>query len=288
MKDFQLFSPTELEEALDLLTRHCGQMRILAGGTDLLIRMRDGQVQPETVLDLTRISALHFLRQDSNAIEIGPLITHTEVLCSPLLNQETPLLVQACRTIGGWQIRNRGTIGGNLCNASPAGDAVPPLYVLAAECTLASRRGRRVLPIQAFFHGPGQTALAPDELLVEIRFPSPQPTPLQFFEKIGQRKALAISKVNMAFLGWTDREGRFQKVRIALGAVAPTVVRAVRTEDYLVGKRPTADVIQAASDMIETEVEPIGDIRSTEQYRREVSGELLRLGLAKCQKEEHG
>jgi CO/xanthine dehydrogenase FAD-binding subunit len=287
MKDFQLFSPTELEEALDLLARHHGQIRVLAGGTDLLIRIRDGQVQPEAVLDLTRIPALHFSRKDGTAIEIGPLITHSDVICSPLLNQETPLLVQACRTIGGWQIRNRGTIGGNVCNASPAGDAIPPLSVLAADCTLASKRGRRILPIQAFFHGPGLTALAPDELLVQIRFPSPQPTPLQFFEKIGQRKALAISKVSIAFLGWTDRQDCFKEVRIALGAVAPTVVRAVRTEDYLVGKRPTADVIQTASAMIETEVQPIGDIRSTEQYRREVAGELLRLVLTKCQKEEH-
>jgi CO/xanthine dehydrogenase FAD-binding subunit len=287
MKDFKYLAPSTLSEALLLLAQDAGQARLLAGGTDLLVRMKDGLLEPERIIDLRRVTALGGIREDAGMIWIGAMARHSEVASSSLIQAKAPLLAEACRMIGSWQIRNLGTLAGNLVNASPAADSVPPLFTLNAEVILTNQRGERTVPVALFAEGPGRNCLGKDELLTSIRF-SPLPdTAVSFFLRAGQRRALAISKTSLAFIGiLDDRRSTWKDVRIALGAVAPTVIRAHRAETYLVGKPLNRNVLKEAAAIISEEAKPISDVRSTIEYRRLVTGNLLIQGLWPLMKEE--
>ncbi|MCR4433410.1 MAG: xanthine dehydrogenase family protein subunit M [Caldiserica bacterium] len=279
MRDFKYFRPRTLKEALSILTQE--RAKVLAGGTDLLVKMKDGLLRPESVMDISFLEELKFIREEEGMVTIGALATHSMLERSPIINTKAPHLAEASRSIGSPQIRNVATIGGNIVNASPAGDSLPPLYTLEAELLLESEKGSRIVAIEEFFTGPGQSIIEPHELLTAIRFKAPRGELLTFFQKLGQRKALAISKVSVAFLATCAADKKFlRKVRIALGAVAPTVIRAREVESFLENGSINEEMVDLAAKLCSEEARPISDIRSTLVYRKKVTGELLKRGLS--------
>jgi xanthine dehydrogenase small subunit len=265
------FRPRSLEEALDILAQSAHEMRPLAGGTDLLVRAKDGLVSRGSLFDLTGVPELRGIQESETHLWIGAGTTHTEMMRSAVVSSAAPALPAACAVIGGPQIRNRGTLGGNLANASPAADTVPPLFAADAIVELASVSARREVPIGDFFVGPGKSVLAPDELILGVRIPL-RPGVRATFLRLGQRQAQAISKVSVA-VAMTFRDGKPDHVRVALGAVGPTVLRARATEKVLLGGG--WDALQKAKDAVREEVRPIDDLRSTMAYRREMAAVLL-------------
>jgi CO/xanthine dehydrogenase FAD-binding subunit len=263
--------PRGLEEALEILTQRMGEVRGIAGGTDVLVKAKDGQVGRATLFDLTAIPDLRGIREEGDSLWIGAASTHTEMMESALVARHLPALPPACAVIGGPQIRNRGTLGGNLANASPAADTVPALYAADAVVETVSVSARREVPIADFFLGPRQTVLAPDELILGVRVPRRAGVRGTFL-RLGQRQAQAISKVSVA-IGMTFRDGRPDWVRVALGSVGPTVIRALRAEQALMGGG--WDALQKAKAAVREEVRPIDDLRSTREYRREMAAVLL-------------
>jgi carbon-monoxide dehydrogenase small subunit/xanthine dehydrogenase small subunit len=263
--------PRSLEAALELLAMHAGEVRPLAGGTDILVRARDGRQSRGALLDLTAVPELKGIEERGTDLWIGAGVTHSELMRSPLAARYAPALPEACAVIGGPQIRNRGTLGGNLANASPAADTVPALFAADAIVELVSVSDRRQVPIDKFFSGPGQSVLARDELILAVRIPR-RPGVRGAFLRLGQRRAQAISKVSVA-VAMTFKDGRPDWARVALGAVAPTVVRAPRAEAALLAGG--YEGLRGARDAVRAEVSPIDDLRSTREYRREMAGVLL-------------
>ncbi len=270
-------SPTRLQAAYALLADASGvAWRPLAGGTDLMVQMT-GELgePPERVLDIWALDELRGIAVESDALVIGALTTYTELRQSPLVAEFLPALEEAAATIGAAQIQNRGTIGGNIANASPAGDTLPVLLALGAEIVLGSATGERPVPADEFWTGYRATARRPDELVVRIRIPLASDRTVRF-RKIGTRRAQAISKVVMA-LAWrsTADDGPWTDVRLALGSVAATTIRATGAEAVLDGARPTRETADAAAAALTAELQPIDDVRSTAEYRRTVAGRVL-------------
>lgn len=265
-------SPATLSEALALMA--AGKYRPLAGGTDLMVQLEaDVAEPPAAVLDLSRLGELRGVNTDGYDVSIGALTTFTELRQSPVISARLPALAEAAATIGAAQIQNRGTIGGNACNASPAGDSLPLLLAVDAVLDLGSADGDRSVAAREFWTGYRQTALRDDELLLRIRFPVERARHTRF-RKVGTRAAQAISKVVMA-LSYRLEDGAWRDVRLALGSVAPTTIRALRTEVLLEGSRAEESVADAAAAMLAEEIGPIDDVRSTAGYRRSVSARVL-------------
>jgi xanthine dehydrogenase iron-sulfur cluster and FAD-binding subunit A len=265
------YRPRTLDDALEILAQRPGEVKPVAGGTDLLVAAKDGQLRRADLFDLSAVPELKGIEEQDGYIWIGGAATHTEILESPLLVRWAPALPQACAVVGGPQIRNRGTLGGNLANGSPAADGVPPLFVGEAEVELVSVNGRRRVPIGEFFTGYRQTVLAPDELILGVRLPKRQGVRGAFL-RLGQRQAQAISKVSVA-VNMTFSEGRPDFVRVALGAVAPTVIRAPQTEAALAAGG--FEGLRRAKEAVQAEVKPIDDLRSSRDYRRAMAAVLL-------------
>ena len=267
--------------------------RVLAGGTDLLVRLRSHpDSAPATLVSLDRVAALRGVRQDSGgqpgdgpgtlhrSLCLGAATTHAELLAHPLIRARLPVLAQALADLGSPPIRNMGTLGGNLCTASPAGDTLPPLLVLGAEVELASRAGTRRLPLASFLLGPGRTALAPGEILAAIHVPIPGVAVRQHFEKVGRRAALAVAVVSLAALVRTGHGGKIAEARLAWGSVGPTVWRCPEAEAALVERKLSLTALAEAASIVRRQVQPIDDVRASADYRREVAGNLLlRLAL---------
>ncbi len=270
-------SPTRLEAAVTLMSDADGApWRPLAGGTDLMVQVA-GEIgePPARVIDIWALDELRGIRVEADALVLGALSTYTEIRRSPVVAEFLPALGEAAATIGAAQIQNRGTIGGNVVNASPAGDTLPLLLALDAEMVLASAEGERTVPAGAFWPSYRVTARRDDELLVRVRIPLVPDRQVRF-RKIGTRRAQAISKVVMA-LAWTSGAdgGVWTDVRLALGSVAATTVRAAATEAALEGAPPTRETADAAVAALEGELAPIDDVRSTAEYRRTVAGRVL-------------
>ena len=269
-------SPTRLEAAYALLADASAAWRPLAGGTDLMVQMT-GEIgePPERVLDIWALDELRGIAVESDALVIGALATYTELRQSPLVAEFVPALAEAAATIGAAQIQNRGTLGGNIANASPAGDTLPVLLALGAEIVLGSAAGERTVAADDFWTGYRTTARRPDELVVRIRVPLASDRVVRF-RKVGTRRAQAISKVVMA-LAWhsTTDDGPWTNVRLALGSVAATTIRARGAESVLEGARPTRETADAAAAALTAELQPIDDVRSTADYRRTVAGRVL-------------
>jgi len=273
MKEFRALIPRSVQEALELLSKKKGAM-LLAGGSDLVVKLKERKVTPRYIIDITHLKELKFIREDGECLLIGPLVTHSELSMSDLIDKYAPVLKEAVRCLGSPQIRNIGTIGGNIVTASPVADTVPPLFVLDATLTLRKKDGERRVHIRDFGVGPQKSIIEPTEMLTEIRVKKMGENEVGFYRKLGQRKALAISKVSVAF--WAKMSDRvFEDVKIALGAVAPRVVYAQKAMEFLRGKPASVDVIKMASEVIKSDCTPITDIRSTEEYRREMTGALL-------------
>ena len=267
-----------VSEALEVLSGNNETLKILAGGTDLLVMIQENLISPGELLDISRIEELKGIEEDEGRIRLGALVTHGRIAESSLLREKALPLVESCTEVGSPQIRNLGTIGGNLVMASPSGDSIPALYVLGAEVILASKEGERSIPIEDFLIGVKKSVIRPEELLVAVTFPGMRADDRGFFKKLGQRKALAISKVSISAIV-SLRDGVVTSIRIALGAVATTVIRIPRTESFLVGQDLTPEVISEASRICSEESRAITDIRSTASYRDEMAGVLLARGL---------
>ncbi len=272
-------TPRSLDEALELLAEHQHQARLIAGGTDLIVELERGIRSPKVVIDITRIPGLDAITQDDQQrIHLGPLVTHNQVVGSTLCQDKAFPLVKACWAVGASQIRNRGTIAGNLVTASPANDTIPPLWALGATVTLQSSRGSRTLSCDDFFLGVRQTALAADEMIVDISFPAMKSDQLGTFLKLGLRRAQAIAVVNVAVV-LTMLADSVTQARITLGSVAPTIVRAVEAERFLTGKVLTRDVMEHAAALTAQTIAPISDVRGSAEYRRYMAETLTRHAL---------
>src|SRR5687768_481751 len=270
-------SPTRLEPAYALLADSDGApWRAIAGGTDLLVQVT-GEIgePPERVLDIWALDELRGMSVEGDALVIGALTTYTELRRSPIVAEFVPALVEAAATIGAAQIQNRATIGGNVINASPAGDTLPVLLALGAEMVLGSASGERAVAADDFWTGYRTTARRPDELLLRIRIPLAADRQVRF-RKIGTRRAQAISKVVMA-LCWRARgdDEPWTEVRLARGSRAATTGRCPACEAVRARARPSRDVADAAVAALTSELRPIDDVRSTADYRRAVAGRVL-------------
>ena len=277
MVEFSLESPQSLAEACQMLTDTSG--RLIAGGTDVIPQMRDGRFQAQTLIDLSRLTNLSRIEEQSGTVVIGALTNYTTLRQSPLLQEVAPMLVEVAGLVGGIQTQNRGTIGGNIANASPAGDTLPPLLALNAEVTLSSANGERVLPLAEFLQGPGKTAITSHELLREVRFQRPATGTKSTFMRLGNRRGMVISVVSAAFVLRLDAENRVEDVRIALGAVAPTAIRCLDAESHLRGQVLTVELIEKAAETAVSTSSPIDDVRGTAEYRRHGVKVLVRRGL---------
>jgi carbon-monoxide dehydrogenase medium subunit len=266
-------TPRHLFEAYERLA--AGATRPIAGGTDIMVSI-NGELGPipKRMLDLSRIEELRGISLHEGSLVLGARTTYTEIRRSALCREHLPALVEAAATIGAAQIQNRGTLGGNIANASPAGDTLPILLAADATILVGGQRGERSVAAAEFFTAYRKTALAPDELILQVQFPVPPGREVRF-RKVGTRRAQAISKVVMA-LAWEDFGSTgWQNVRVALGSVAATPIRAHATEAILEGAHPTPQVADLAAETLAGELQPIDDVRSTADYRRMVSARIL-------------
>lgn len=248
--------------------------KIMSGGTDLLTQMDISGKQPSAVLCLEKINALKTIEKSRDEIRIGSCITLTELLKSDLILGHLPILHTAISTLGSPLIRNMGTLGGNICTASPAGDTLPALHILDARVVLYSDKGNRILPLDEFIQGPGRTLLSDQEILGSIIIPIPHGFNVHHFEKVGQRRALAISVVSLAAL-LRIHGGVVDEARLAWGSVGPRIVRSREAEKALEGKKLSLTNLNHAASLVRSAVNPISDVRANADHRRRVAGNLL-------------
>ena len=271
---FVYHKPKSVAEALAFMALKPGRLPLLAGGTDLVVKLRSGAISPEGLIDISGLAELSEIRMTPHHIEIGALATHASIASHEIVRERLPALARACETVGGAQIQNMGTIGGNVMNASPAGDTPPVLLAHDAEFIAKSLTGDRSIGADEFFVDYQKTVLKPDELLASVRIAIPDESEFTRFYKIGTRRAQAISKVSMCLRGKVAHGG-IEWIRIALGSVAPTVIRAQGTETLLAGKVINAGLIDKARCSLADEIAPIDDVRSTADYRKYAAVGLL-------------
>ncbi len=275
MRPFDYLAPQSVEDAVAALAERGADAKALAGGTDLLVDLKHETASAGLLVDLTRIAECKGIEETDDGLRFGGLVSHTEIMDSELVRRHAPAMIDAARTIGAVQTRNLGTLGGNLVTCVPSLDSGPVLVALDAEVTLAGPGGRRRLTLTEFFVGPRRTALQVGEILVDIAIPRASLGKPCSFRKFGLRKGQALALVNAAAAVTIDG-GRIAAPRIALGAVAPTVIRAEKAEALLDGKAPDANLIAEAADMAVSEAKPIDDFRASADYRRELIRTLTR------------
>lgn len=271
---YQLISSRSLSDALSLLASDPGVWQPFAGGTDLMVLLESGKLVHKNYLNIWNLAELRGINATPDHLTLGALVTYTEVQSDPILREEFPMLCQAASETGGLAIQNRGTIGGNIANASPAADSPPALLAYNAEVELLSVRGSRWVPYQTFHTGYKEMIMQPDELLARVRLPRRWPDLHHYYRKVGTRKAQAISKVCMAATARVS-DSIVDHIRIAFGSIAPVPLRCVKTEDVLHGAKLEGSIIEKARAALAREIVPIDDIRSTKDYRLKVSLNLL-------------
>ncbi len=281
------YSVSSVEEALALLDEHGAAARIVAGGTDLIIEMEQGQhPKLQILIDITRVPGLDSIAIRDGMIVLGPLVTHNHVVASATIRERALPLAQASWEVGAPQIRNRATVAGNLITASPANDTITPLIAMGAEVILASFAGERSVKLEDFYSGFRETLLRPNELLREIRIPPLAEDERGAFLKLGLRRAQAISVVDAALIVARDGDGLVTRARIALGSVAATIVRARAAETYMLGKPLSPELIAEAGRLASAGVKPIDDVRGSADYRSEMVKVLVARGLRRLAAEE--
>ncbi len=272
--DFEMVAPRTLEGVLELMAREPGAWRPIAGGTDLMVLYEAGKLADRKLVSIRGLRELRGIAMNGGGASLGALTTYTEVRRHAALARDYPLLAAAARETGGVATQNRGTIGGNIVNASPAADTPPALIVYEARLELASAAGTRAVDYSGFHTGYKTTLLRPDELVARILLPPVRTGGRHYYRKVGTRRAQAISKVAMAGVVWMDG-GRVDDLRIALGSVAPTVIRAREAEAALRGRVLDAAAVRNARHALAGEIRAIDDIRSTAAYRERVAQNLL-------------
>lgn len=277
--------PKDLAAALTMIQAFKDTGKIIAGGTDLLPAFRRGTAASgfDHLVDVGSVNELNYIKKEEDEIRIGALTRLAAIEESELVRKYAPCLVEAVGQMGSLQIRHQGTIGGNLCNASPAADTAPPLLILGAKVLLKSEGRQRVVFLDRFFWGPGKTILDPGELMTEIQIPIPEAEGRFGHAKLGRRNAFTLSIVSVAVWAKVEKD-IFQGIRIALGAVAPVPLRAWQTEEFLIGKQAIAENIHAGMERIIREIQPISDVRASADYRRDMSSVLTKRALLSCLK----
>lgn len=272
------FQPSTIRETIDLLNLH-KESRVIAGGTDLVPKMRAGVISPQVLIDIKKLG-LDQIALDGSWVSIGGYATHSKIIESPIVRANIPVLAEACRQIGSPPIRNRGTIGGNLVNASPAADSAPALQVLDASVGIIGKDYKEyVVPLKDFFIGPGKTVIKKGEIISRVIIKIPTGNIRTSFIKIGKRVSMAISLVSVAVALGIANNRSIEHVRIACGSVAPTPIRATKTEEYLLGKQADEGVFARAAKMIGQDISPIADVRATGGYRLDMTAVLIRRAL---------
>jgi xanthine dehydrogenase iron-sulfur cluster and FAD-binding subunit A len=283
MKPFHYIAAKTIAEACDVLAAHGADARVLAGGTDLLIELRRATTKPpKVVLDISAVPELGGIEESDGSITIRPLTTHSELVRSDLVRQFAPLLGSAAAVIGSPQIRDRGTVGGNIMNAAACADTVPPLIALAAAVTLRSQEGARELALADLFLKPYQTKARPAELLTAIRFPMLPPGARSAFIKLGRRNALAISRMSVAAILQIGGDGKITEARIVPGAAFPTWKRVSEAEQMLLGEKPAVKLFAAAGQKVSEEMIKGTGRRWSTEYKEPVLAVLVRRALEQC------
>jgi len=277
---FEYHDPSTLDEACQIMAELKEKARPLAGGTDLLVNMRRGTVSPEHVVSLGRIEELRGIYPSNGQLRLGACLTAAEIGQSKEVNDLINPLGSGANSLGSPLIRNLATIGGNLVTARPAADLPPPLMAYGASVVLKNSSGKRAVSLDNFFRGPGQTVMEPDELLTEITVETPPPYSGGGYIKLGARKTLITSIVNVAaFLSLDDRDGTITSARVVLGAVAPVPMRATSSEQVLLGEKPTDALFLRAGEAAAGDSKPIDDFRGSAEYRRAMVEVLTRRAL---------
>jgi carbon-monoxide dehydrogenase medium subunit len=283
LKHFEYVPARSLDEAVTLLSQYAPDALPIAGGTDLVVRLKQNLAHPKVLVDIAGIPALKGIELQDQGLRIGALTTHYEIARSSLVRRFAPALAEASESVGVIQTRNLGTLGGNLVSCVPSNDTAPPLLVLGAQVILCGKEGQRRMPIEDFFVAPRCSAARNDEILAEIFIPAPNLGKPCGFEKFGRRKALTLALVNAAAcLDFEQAKKTIITVRIALGAVAPTPIRAHKAENFLTGKQVQESVLKEASLIAAEETKPIGDFRASAQYRRTLTAVLTRRVLERA------
>jgi carbon-monoxide dehydrogenase medium subunit len=279
MQPFEYVEPASARDACRVLADRAGRARVLAGGTDLIIQTQAGRYQPETMLYLGKLPELREIRFDPRAgLTIGAMATMRAIELHPVIQARYPVLARGAAEVGSVQIRNLATLGGNMCNASPSADTSPSLLVLDATVRIVGPGGERTVPITEFWTGPGRTVLAADEIVTAVHLPVPHENTRSFYYKLAVRKAMDLAMVGIA-VTMVPRNGGFDQARIALGAVAPVVLRAMEAEALVTGRAVTRDTIEQAAQKAIEVTQPISDQRASAEYRREMVGALTRRAL---------
>jgi aerobic carbon-monoxide dehydrogenase medium subunit len=277
----EMYQPTSLQEASRLLKDNGPGGRFLAGGTDLVIAIKEKGLLPKYVVDLKKVPGLSGIRENADgSITIGALTTMREIETTPLLNKKYPFLCQSAAEVGSIQIRNRATVGGNMANATPSADVAPSLIGLNTTAKIANAASARTVPLEEFFCGPGQTVMNADEILTEINIPKTSPQLVGEYIKFSPRDMMDLAYVGVAVVYTLDeKEKRCQGVRIVLGAVAPTPIRARSAEAILEGHILTEELAEKAGEESAKEAKPISDVRSSADYRRAMVGVITKRAI---------
>ena len=280
LREFEYFEASSFSEAVSLLAQYGKEAWLIAGGTDLLVWMKEGARHPKAVINIKTIPGADQITFDEKkGLTIGALATISDIQNSAVIQERFAPLAQAARELGSAQVRNLATIGGNLCTAAPSAETAPPLLVLDATVKLAGAKGDREVPLKDFFLGPGSTALE-GEMLTEIIIPNPAPGTRGVYKKISRRNAVDMAIVGVAVVGRISKDSKaWQDIKIALGAVAPTPMRALKAERLLLGNKIESTTIQEAAQIASEEARPISDVRASAWYRKEMVKVLLRRSL---------
>ena len=278
---FDMYQPTTLKEASRLVKENGPGGRFLAGGTDLVIAMKEKGLVPKYIVDLKRVPGLTGIRENRDgSISLGALTTMYEIETAPLIKKKYPFLAQSAAEVGSIQIRNRATVGGNMANATPSADVAPALIALNATAKIANADAERTIPLEKFFTGPGQTVMTADEILTEVTIPETDRDLVGEYIKFSPREMMDLAYVGVAVVyNLRKQDRKCDGARIVLGAVAPTPMRAKRAEAALEGQRLTEALADAVAQIAAEEAKPISDVRSSAEYRRAMVGAMTKRAL---------
>ncbi len=283
--EFDYVEVESLRQAVTFVKKHPGA-KIYAGGTDQLVDMRFKGAKPSVLVNINKVPGLSYIKEGNGGIRIGALTNLNKVQSSKILQKKAPCLVDATLKFGSVQVRNRATIAGNICHSTPSADMAPPLLVLNASARTLTSKGGRLIPLQRFFKGPGKNVLAKDEIVTEFVIPLPPESSGNSYLRLSQRDALDIAVSGVAAYLQVDGSKRIKQARVALGAVAPTPIRALEAEKRLKGQEATSEVFAEAGNVVAREAKPISDVRASADYRRQVTAVLakraLSLALKRC------